>query len=85
MPARMPAAGVALAATGVAHFVKPQVFDSITATAFPDDPRRYTYINGGIETALGIGLVVPRTRRIATVGVLGYLVYLLLNAVRARR
>lgn len=85
MSARVPGIGVALAAVGLAHFAKPQAFESITASAFPDNPRRHTYINGGIETALGVGLVVPKTRRFAVAGVLGYLVYLIANTVRARR
>ena len=85
MSARVPGIGAALAAVGLAHFAKPQAFESITAAAFPTNTRRYTYVNGGIETALGVGLVVPRTRRFALAGVVGYVAYLILNAVRARR
>ena len=85
MSARISGLGVALAAVGVAHFVKPQAFESITATAFPTNTRRYTYINGGIETAVGVGLAVPATRKFAAVGAVAYLGYLILNTVRARR
>ncbi|MGI9123270.1 MAG: hypothetical protein ACR2JM_00750 [Mycobacterium sp.] len=85
MSARVPGIGAALAATGLAHFAKPQAFESITKAAFPNNTRRYTYVNGGIETALGVAMVVPQTRKFAFAGVAGYLVYLVVNAVRARR
>ena len=85
MSARTPVIGAALAAVGLAHFARPQAFESITASAFPDNVRRHTYVNGGIETALGVGLAVPKTRRLAVAGAVGYLVYLVVNAVRARR
>ena len=85
MAARIGGVGLALAAAGVAHFVKPEAFEGITASAFPDNTRRHTYINGGIETALGVGLITPRTRRLAAAGAAAYVGYLVLNAVRARR
>ena len=76
--------GIVLAATGLAHFVKPELFQSITAPAFPDNTDRYIQINGSIETALGVGLAVRRTRRLALVGVVGYVAYLVTNAARNR-
>jgi uncharacterized membrane protein len=77
-------AGLALAGTGLAHFARPQLFESITAPAFPRNTRQNIYINGGIETALGLGLAAPKTRRLAVVGVLGYLAYLAGNVARNR-
>jgi uncharacterized membrane protein len=85
MSARVPVIGAGLAAMGVAHFVKPEAFESITKSAFPNNVRRHTLVNGGIETALGAGLVAPQTRRFAVAGVVGYLAYLVFSAVRARR
>jgi hypothetical protein len=84
---RLPTGGIgaALAAVGLAHFAKPQAFASITAAAFPDNTRRHTYVNGGIETALGVGLVLPQTRKLAVAGALGYVGYLAANVIRARR
>ena len=81
---RITVAGAALAATGLAHFAKPELFEPITAPVFPDNTRRHVYLNGGIETALGVGLVVPQTRKVAVAGALGYLGYLALAAVRSR-
>jgi uncharacterized membrane protein len=75
-------AGLLLAGTGVAHFVRPQVFEGITKTAFPRDTDRHLKTNGGIETAIGVGLLVPKTRRLATLGTLGYVGYLAVNVVR---
>ena len=70
---RLPVIGAALAATGLAHFAKPQLFEAITAPAFPTNTRRHVYTNGTIETALGVGLVAPQTRKFALGGVAGYL------------
>ncbi|AQA03852.1 hypothetical protein BVC93_17050 [Mycobacterium sp. MS1601] len=77
-------AGLALAATGVAHFVKPELFESITAPAFPQNTRRFIYINGGIESALGLGLLSTKTRKAALFGGLGYVAYLGINGARNR-
>ena len=85
MSLRVPGAGVALAAAGLAHFAKPQLFEGITTAAFPTNTRRHIYINGGIETALGAGLVAPQTRKFAMAGAAGYVGYLVYSAVRSRR
>lgn len=77
--------GAALAAMGLSHFAKPQVFEKITAPAFPRNTRQHVYANGAIETALGVGLAVPQTRKFAMAGVAGYLGYLILGAVRNKR
>lgn len=69
---------------GVAHFVKPELFEGITKGAFPNDTARYIQINGGIETAIGVGLLSQKTRRLAVLGSVGYLVYLAGNAIRNR-
>jgi uncharacterized membrane protein len=75
-------AGLGLAAVGLSHFVRPQLFESITVAAFPRDTRQHIYVNGGIETAIGIGLAAPKTRRLAVLGTVGYLVYLAGNVAR---
>ena len=69
-------AGVGLAAVGAGHFVRPELFDGITEPAFPENTRRFLYLNGSLETALGVGLIVPKTRRLAVVGLLAYGAYL---------
>jgi len=85
MSARFRGAGVALAAVGLSHFARPQAFESVTAAAFPDNIRRHTLIDGGIETAIGVGLVAPKTRKFALAGLVAYAVYLVTNIARNRR
>ncbi|OMC38232.1 hypothetical protein A5740_27395 [Mycobacterium sp. GA-1841] len=77
-------AGLGLAGAGISHFVKPQLFESITKPAFPKNTQKHIYTNGSIETAIGVGLLVPKTRKLAAIGSLGYLAYLAGNAVRNR-
>ena len=85
MSVKIPAVGVALAAAGLSHFAKPQIYDTMTAQAFPTNTRRFVYLNGSIETALGAGLVAPQTRKFALAGVVGYLGYLIIGVVRNKR
>ncbi|MGC7340450.1 hypothetical protein RA998_20845, partial [Mycobacteroides abscessus subsp. massiliense] len=54
------AGGAGLAATGVAHFVAPQPFESISKVAFPEDTRRWVYQNGFTELLLGLALAFRR-------------------------
>ncbi len=77
-------AGLAVAGIGLSHFTSPQLFDGITNAAFPRNTRQHLYINGGIETALGLGLSSAKTRQLAIVGTLGYVAYLARNAARNR-
>ena len=77
-------AGLAVAGVGLAHFTSPQLFDAITKQAFPQDTRTHLYINGGIETAIGLGLTSRKTRPLAIVGLIGYGAYLAGNVVRNR-
>jgi uncharacterized membrane protein len=77
-------AGVSLVGAGLAHFVAPQLFESITKPAFPTDTARHIKTNGTIETALGVGLLVPKTRKLALLGAVGYVGYLGFNAARNR-
>ena len=77
-------AGLAVAGVGLAHFASPQLFDGMTKRAFPRNSRQHLYINGGIETAPGLGLSARQTRPLTIAGTVGYLAYLAGNAVRNR-
>ncbi|MUM16023.1 hypothetical protein FZI91_12310 [Mycobacterium sp. CBMA271] len=66
------AGGAGLAATGVAHFVAPQPFESISKVAFPEDTRRWVYQNGFTELLLGLALTFRRTRIAGALGSLAY-------------
>ncbi|MGV0714513.1 hypothetical protein ABQE93_03800 [Mycolicibacterium sp. XJ662] len=69
-------AGLGLAGAGMAHFIVPQLFDSMVASVFGRDTRKHVFINGCIETTLGAGIAVGRTRPIAIVAMAGYVCYL---------
>ncbi|MDP9822480.1 hypothetical protein [Nocardioides massiliensis] len=70
------ATGIALAATGGAHFVAPEIFEDLTQAAFPQDTETWIKRNGATEVALGLGLVSRRTRKLASVGLLAYVGHL---------
>ncbi|MGD9618815.1 MAG: hypothetical protein AB7G47_01065 [Mycolicibacterium sp.] len=76
--------GLGLAVAGLTHFVAPQLFEALTRPAFPEDTRRHVYIDGGIETAVGLGLAAPHTRKLAAIGLIAYLVYLAGNVIRSQ-
>ncbi len=78
------ATGMVVAATGLSHFVRPELFESATKSAFPDNTLQHTYIDGGIETAIGLALIAPKTRKLALAGLLAYGAYLGANIVRNR-
>ncbi len=74
--------GLVIAGLGLAHFTNPNLFDPLTSQAFSNRTRQHTYIDGAVEAALGLGLAGRRTRRLATLGSMGYLTYLGRNVVR---
>ncbi len=76
--------GLVVTGTGLAHFAFPKTFDPINQLAFPERPRRYTYINGGIETVIGLTMMTPATRGAFKLIGFGYACYLIGNLIRAR-
>lgn len=76
--------GLGMAGIGVAHFVKPDAFEQITATAFPENTQQHLYLDGAAETALGLALAMPKTRKLAVIGLIGYGGYLAANVLKNR-
>lgn len=76
--------GLAVIAIGISHFLVPSAFDPINRLGFPDHPRRFTYINGAIETVIGVLMALPRTRRQLAVVSVCYVIYLTGNIIRTR-
>ncbi|HZQ31807.1 MAG TPA: hypothetical protein VFB19_08740 [Mycobacterium sp.] len=76
--------GLGMAGIGLAHFVKPEAFEEITATAFPENTQQHLYMDGAAETALGLALAIPQTRRLAVIGLIGYGGYLAANVIKNR-
>ncbi|MBB2989334.1 putative membrane protein [Mycolicibacterium iranicum] len=77
-------AGLALAGTGLSHFVAPHLYEDLTKQAFPTNTRQHVYIDGALETAVGLGIASPKTRKLALVGLVAYLGYMLANVARNR-
>ena len=69
---------------GLAHFAVPALFDPINELAFPFETRLHTYINGGVETAIGLTFLSPRTRPSFVVLYVGYVSYLIWNLIETR-
>lgn len=59
--------GVLMCSIGVMHFVSPGPFAEIVPSYLPC-PRLLVLVSGGFEIALGAGLLVPRTRKLASIG-----------------
>lgn len=57
----------AMVFVGVLHFVRPEPFVAIVPRALPA-PLALVLISGAAEIAGGVGLLVPRTRRAASIG-----------------
>ena len=76
--------GLGIAGVGLAHFVKPEAFEDITAMAFPDNTEQHLYMDGAAETVLGLALAVPKTRKLGVIGLLGYGGYLAANVLKNR-
>ncbi|WP_256028392.1 MauE/DoxX family redox-associated membrane protein [Natronomonas aquatica] len=58
---------------GVMHFLVPEVYVQIIPPVLPG-PLVLVYFSGIAEIALGLGLLHPRTRRLAAWGLIGLLI-----------
>jgi len=59
-------------AAGVLHFVIPRSYEAIVPPSLP--ARLFlVYLSGACELAGGVGLLVPRTRRLAALGLIALL------------
>lgn len=83
-PTLVTIAGAGLAATGLAHFVAPDLFRGITAPAFPNNTDTMLKVNGGIETVVGALIAVPRTRKAGLIGLGLYGAHLAANLAKAQ-
>lgn len=76
--------GVLVAAVGAAHFVVPDAFEEVTKLAFPKDTQEWITRNGICEVAIGTAMVLPLTRKLGVLGLLGYGGWLGYNAANAQ-
>ena len=58
---------------GVNHFIMPRTYESIVPPSMQDDAARLVAISGVAEIAGGIGVLLPRTRRLAGLGLIALL------------
>ena len=58
---------------GITHFLIPEAFAQIVPPVLPY-PLALAYLSGLAEIALGVGLLIPRTRKLAAWGVIALLV-----------
>ncbi len=58
---------------GAMHFLVPEVYVQIVPPVLPG-PLTLVYLSGIAEIALGLGLLHPRTRRLAAWGLIGLLI-----------
>ncbi|MEZ0351107.1 hypothetical protein [Mycobacterium sp. pR1184] len=75
---------LAIVAIGLAHFVFPSIFDRINRVGFPERTRRFTFLNGAIETTIGVLTAIPGDRRPLAAVSAGYLIYLSYNVIRTQ-
>ena len=65
-------ASAAFVGAGTMHFVRPDFFEAIVPDWVPD-AQLANRLSGAAEIALGLGLLVPSTRRISALGLVGVL------------
>jgi uncharacterized membrane protein len=58
---------------GINHFAMPRAYEAIVPPALADDANRVVVISGLAEIAGGLGVLLPRTRRLAGVGLVALL------------
>ncbi len=58
---------------GVNHFLIPRTYEAIVPPSMRDDAARLVTISGVAEIAGGVGVLLPRTRRLAGLGLIALL------------
>ncbi len=76
--------GFLVAAVGAAHFAAPEAFEDVTKLAFPKDTAKWVLRNGASEVAIGALMILPPTRRLGQLSLLGYTGWLGYNAANAQ-
>ncbi len=66
--------GASFIGAGVNHFVMPRAYRAIVPPGTPGGAERVVVISGVAEIAGGLGVLVPRTQRVAGVGLIALLV-----------
>jgi uncharacterized membrane protein len=78
------ALGLVTSAIGVAHFLVPRFFEPFNRLGFPNHARTFTYLNGAVETTIGLLLLRTHTRRPSTVVSACYITHLAISIFRTQ-
>ncbi|MFP2928305.1 DoxX family protein [Pyxidicoccus sp. 3LG] len=70
------AAGLFFVGAGVMHFVMPARYEAMIPPQLPS-PAFWVFLSGVLEVAGGLGLLLPRTRRLAAMGLIALLLAIL--------
>jgi uncharacterized membrane protein len=65
--------GAFFLSAGVNHFLIPRTYESIVPPSMREDAARLVAISGVAEIAGGIGVLLPRTRRLSGLGLIALL------------
>jgi uncharacterized membrane protein len=76
--------GYLIAGVGAAHFVAPDAFTEATKVAFPKDTDKWVLRDGASELAIGVAMIVPLTRKLGVLSLLGYTGWLGYNVANAQ-
>jgi uncharacterized membrane protein len=76
--------GFLLTALGAAHLAAPDAFEEVTKLAFPNDTKDWVMRNGASEVAIGAAMMLPKTRKLGVLTLLGYTGWLGYSAVNAQ-
>lgn len=74
--------GFLIAASGVSHFVVPDLYEGITKQVFPENTSDWIQRDGACETAIGAAMMLKPTRKLGVLGLLGYAGWLGYNAAK---
>lgn len=58
---------------GLNHFVNPRFYEAIVPPSLKDEAERVVQLSGVAELAGGLGVLMPSTRRLSGVGLIGLL------------
>jgi len=65
--------GAAFIGAGVNHFVIPRAYERIVPPRLADEAKRVVQLSGVAEIAGGVGVLLPRTRRLSGLWLIGVL------------
>ncbi len=75
--------GLLIAGIGAAHFAAPEAFVDMTKMAYPTDTDKWVLRDGASEVVIGTAMMLPLTRKLGVLGLLGYTGWIGYNVAQA--